>query len=73
MEEEYKSDPAYQFNNYGDKLTHEIMILILSQSTDLIPEIENAYNKGSFNHYSQYTDEYYNLREKDILNLKLDI
>lgn len=46
---------------------------LLSQSTPLIPEIENAYDKGSHNHHSQYTEEYDNLKQKDISNLKLDI
>lgn len=46
---------------------------LLSESTPLIPEIENAYDKGSHNHHSQYTEEYDNLKQKDISKLKLDI
>lgn len=41
---------------------------LLSESTPLIPEIEKAYDKGSRNHHSQYTDEYINLKQKDISN-----
>ena len=46
---------------------------LLSQSTPLIPEIEKSYDAGSYNHHSQYTEEYNNLKQKDISKLKLDI
>ena len=72
LEEEYKSEPAYQFNTYGDKLIKEIMILkqILSQSTPLIPEIEKAYFEGEC--YGIGTDACIT-KEDYITNLKLDI
>ena len=46
---------------------------LLSQSTPLISEIEKYYDAGSYNHHSQYTEEYNNLKQKDISKLKLDI
>lgn len=46
---------------------------ILSQSTPLIPEIEKAYDVGSYNHHSQHTEKYDTLKQLHISNLKLDI
>lgn len=68
--------PVGEFNSdYVSTLQQAIATAreILSQSTPLIPEIENAYDKGSHNHHSQYTEEYDNLKQKDISNLKLDV
>ena len=74
LEEEYKSEPAYQFSTYGDKLIKEIMILkqILSQSTPLIPEIEKAFDESWFKAHAVTANK---VREKQdyISNLKLDI
>lgn len=78
LEEEYKSEPAYQFNNYGDKLIKEIMILkqILSQSTPLIPEIEKAFDASKIttgmNQRNQFACKYKTSQDY-ISNLKLDI
>ena len=47
----------------------DLLKAILSQSTPLLPEIEKVYDKGSRNHHSQYTEEYDNLKQKDISNL----
>ena len=73
LEEEYKSEPAYQFNTYGDKLIKEIMILkqILSQSTPLIPEIEKSFDAGSERDEYGYGNA--NDKQDYISNLKLDI
>lgn len=77
LEEEYKSEPVYQLNTYGDKLIHEIMILneILSQSTPLIPEIEKAFDAGNAyclgNH--ELFEQTHSNKEYYISNLKLDI
>lgn len=81
LEEEYKSEPAYQLNNYGDKLIKEIMILkqILSQSTPLIPEIEKAWKDGRdvvevIGSFPFTSTKYVNKNSQQyISNLKLDI
>lgn len=88
LEEEYKSEPAYQFNTYGDKLIKEIMILkqILSQSTPLIPEIEKTFDNGFHKGYNvgqadaqshplalTIANHIHKDRQKYISNLKLDI
>ena len=78
LEEEYKSESAYQFNTYGDKLIKEILILkqILSKSTSLIPEIEKAIQYGikieSSNIRVDY-EKYSSAENQYIANLKLDI
>lgn len=77
LEKEYKSEPAYQFNAYGDKLIKEIIILkeILTQSLPLIPEIESAYNIGredGKNKSEGWTPDYKNSQDY-IEKLKLDM
>lgn len=77
LEEEYKSEPAYQFNNYGDKLVKEIMILkqILSQSTPLIPEIEKAFDaaKIPYKYNNNMGLNGFENSEHYISNLKIEI
>lgn len=73
--EELKASLNYIPESYIPKHLAQIYAYeqVLLRSTPLIPEIENAYDKGSHNHHSQYTEEYDNLKQKDISNLKLDI
>ena len=72
LEEEYKSEPAYQLNSCGDKLIHEIMILneILSQSTLLIPEIEKLIVMASTSDIDFLPDRVEKIKQDYIAKLK---
>ena len=75
LKKEYSEKAEISDDQWCSIIAGQIISLsqIISQSTPLIPEIENAYDKGSHNHHSQYTEEYDNLKQKDISKLKLDI
>lgn len=71
----YDKVGALSINPNKVKAETELSLLkqILSQSTPLIPEIEKGYDQGSYNHHSQHTKEYSDIKQRYISKLKLDI